>query len=199
MSTPDLRREREQVTRRALEGLFEDQQFHVLVVGGALGESWDKRLAEVIFRANFDTAAAFGERVARQFGAEFVPALMSAWMLINADMSAGRINDSTRAELGSAGDEDDAREAVFRALVAAANGYAQSMVTRSAAFGAHDAAESAGAKTKTWVSSGSPRHAAMNGQTVLLSQNFSNGLAWPGDPAGGAEEVANCRCSVQFD
>jgi hypothetical protein len=39
----------------------------------------------------------------------------------------------------------------------------------------------------------------MNGETVALSEDFSNGLAWPGDPRGGPAEVANCGCSVQFD
>ena len=32
-----------------------------------------------------------------------------------------------------------------------------------------------------------------------FSENFSNGMAWPGDPDGGADEVANCGCSVQFN
>jgi hypothetical protein len=73
-----------------------------------------------------------------------------------------------------------------------------SMVTTAANFGAHDAAYYAGGKTKTWTG-GTTRHAPMNGQTVPLGENFSNGMAWPGDPAGGAAEVANCGCSVTFN
>jgi hypothetical protein len=38
-------------------------------------------------------------------------------------------------------------------------------------------------RTKTWVvtSGAHSRHPEMNGETVPVSENFSNGLAWPGD------------------
>ncbi len=52
--------------------------------------------------------------------------------------------------------------------------------------------------TKTWHTARDPRvrdsHAAQDRQSVGLSELFSNGLAYPGDPAGGASETANCRC-----
>lgn len=37
-------------------------------------------------------------------------------------------------------------------------------------------------------------HAAIDGERVAQGQPFSNGLQYPLDPAGPAEEVANCRC-----
>ncbi len=52
---------------------------------------------------------------------------------------------------------------------------------------------------KTWhVRSSNPRdsHARVNGETVPVDQRFSNGLMWPGDPAGGADEVAGCTCDT---
>ena len=50
------------------------------------------------------------------------------------------------------------------------------------------------------VNSSNPRdeHLAMAGETVGIRERFSNGMRWPGDPAGGAENNANCQCSVEF-
>jgi len=59
----------------------------------------------------------------------------------------------------------------------------------------------ADAVTKTWHTARDPRvrdsHAAQDRQSVGLSELFSNGLAYPGDPAGGAAETANCRCWME--
>ena len=67
-------------------------------------------------------------------------------------------------------------------------------------WGRLEAGRQNGAATKTWVTTSSnPRaeHAAMNGETVGLDEEFSNGLRWPGDSASGdPAEVANCRCEV---
>ena len=42
-------------------------------------------------------------------------------------------------------------------------------------------------------------HAAMDGETVALSENFSNGAAWPGDGSAlGAEDLAGCNCELQI-
>lgn len=39
-------------------------------------------------------------------------------------------------------------------------------------------------------------HAAVDGEIRELDEKFSNGLMFPGDPAGGAAEVVNCRCAL---
>lgn len=39
-------------------------------------------------------------------------------------------------------------------------------------------------------------HAMCDGEIVELDETFSNGLEYPGDPAGDAEEVINCRCAL---
>jgi hypothetical protein len=38
----------------------------------------------------------------------------------------------------------------------------------------------------------------MDGETVGINDVFSNGMNGPGDPAGGAEQVAGCNCSLSF-
>jgi hypothetical protein len=68
-------------------------------------------------------------------------------------------------------------------------------------FGAKEGARTAGAGMKMWqTNSSNPRasHSAMGGETVPIGERFSNGMDWPGDPEGGAEEVANCNCSLVF-
>jgi phage portal protein BeeE len=62
----------------------------------------------------------------------------------------------------------------------------------------------AGIKRQEWVSSRDPdvrdshikpaSEGGVDGQTVFIGEPFSNGLLFPQDPAGPAEEVINCRC-----
>lgn len=55
--------------------------------------------------------------------------------------------------------------------------------------------------TKIWHTARDPKvrdsHAAIDRQIVGLNGLFSNGLAYPGDPSGGAAETANCRCWME--
>jgi len=39
-------------------------------------------------------------------------------------------------------------------------------------------------------------HAIMDGEIVGVDERFSNGLMYPGDPVGGPEQTANCRCTT---
>ena len=53
---------------------------------------------------------------------------------------------------------------------------------------------------KTWVvTSTNPRksHAAMNGESVPIEDTFSNHMEWPGDWAGGPDEVCGCQCTIE--
>lgn len=199
-SYPALRAERERATRDALAAAFGDQEFDVMVARRILGSGWDKRLAALIFDANLATATAIADRVAAKLPGDYNPVFMHAWLTRNAELSAASINDSTRSDLKDA-EGEDARAAVFAALVAGqATFYARSMVATVANFSAHDAAIAAGAEAKTWLWSGKgPRHQELGGQTVSVRQAFSNGMRWPGDPSGGAGNVANCACTVAFD
>ena|GEM_PF-995809 len=51
---------------------------------------------------------------------------------------------------------------------------------------------------KGWASARDDRvrasHALLHGEFVPIDEAFSNGLMYPGDPDGPAEEVVNCRC-----
>lgn len=52
-----------------------------------------------------------------------------------------------------------------------------------------------------WIATDDDRtrssHRSVNGETVDPGKKFSNGLRYPGDPAGSPEEVYNCRCTMK--
>ena len=71
----------------------------------------------------------------------------------------------------------------------------------AANFGADVAARETGLTLrKEWVAASDARtrdsHALIDGETVGMDDAFSNGLMYPGDPSGDADEVINCRCGV---
>ena len=67
-------------------------------------------------------------------------------------------------------------------------------------FGQFTIYKQAGVAKKEWLATqdGSTResHASMDGKQVGMDDRFPNGLLYPGDSAGGAGEVCNCRCTV---
>lgn len=70
-----------------------------------------------------------------------------------------------------------------------------------AASDAQYAAKEAGADVvKQWDAALDGRtresHARVDGEIRELDEKFSNGLKYPGDSAGGAAEVVNCRCAL---
>lgn len=95
---------------------------------------------------------------------------------------------------------DPARNVFAVAIAARALQIATSRATAVGQFSRHEGASQAGARTKTWVGSGSPasRHADVDGETVAIGDTFSNGAQWPGDPALGVDQTAGCLCSLDF-
>ncbi len=82
------------------------------------------------------------------------------------------------------------------------------VIARTETIGAQNAGEFAAAAAsgvigeKEWLTQGDDRvrdtHAAQDGQRVPLHERFANGLLYPGDQHGPAEEVVNCRCTLLF-
>ncbi|MGP5579753.1 phage portal protein [Glutamicibacter arilaitensis] len=173
-------------------------------------ERWDAELADDLFRVLSDVSGSIGPAMAAELG--FDPGAYDMdrtlkFLRAVAKSRAGAVNAATWTALLApvADDSDDSPSpaAVFadaeesRSITAG-----QAIVTTAAGFAAVEAGRQmmSGRKTfKQWVvTSSNPRseHAAMNGETVPIDQPFSNGMDWPGDPTGGAENVANCRCRV---
>jgi hypothetical protein len=115
------------------------------------------------------------------------------------------VNATTRDQVAIALAGEDARgdlRHVFEiASTARVAEIAVTAVTRTANFGSQEGAKQSGLKDKTWmVNSSNPReaHAALDGETVGIDDVFSNGMRFPGDPVGGADNNAGCQCSLAF-
>lgn len=83
---------------------------------------------------------------------------------------------------------------------------ARTTVIAASNVGTFASAASVGATTKTWLATADartrPAHLAANGQVQQMSEPFQVGgslLQYPGDPAGSAAQVANCRCTLLYD
>jgi len=168
-------------------------------------DRWNTELTTDVFKLSVATSGAFAQYVADQVGAEFDESQTVDYLNENSRIAAENANTVTQAQLDEALKADDPLEAlkhVFEvALAARALEFAQTRTTAMANFGTHEAAKQGGLKTKTWhVNSANPRpsHAALNGATVGIKELFGNGLMWPGDPRGSADENAGCTCSVTF-
>lgn len=76
----------------------------------------------------------------------------------------------------------------------------------AANFGSQEAAKESGLPlTREWISTADERtrqtHADADGQIVGMDTPFDIGgasIMYPGDPAGPAEEVINCRCGIGY-
>ena len=129
-----------------------------------------------------------------------------AWLKAVSERSAASINEATKSQVVAALGAEDPAAAVTSVFDVAegqrAGAVATTAVTMLSAFAAQEAAtQLVGEKaTKTWVTGpkARPSHAAMNGETVALSEDFSNGLPWPG-AAGDSDEVAGCNCSLSIN
>jgi hypothetical protein len=201
---PLLRARRQRETLDALGELLTDQRDDVAArwESGAsvlLTRRWDALLQEVVFDQNKLTASEVAWRVAKAFEAEFDPSVMTGWLEENARVAAERVNQSTRDRMADSKEDDPVGHVFGILLTSGVAMYARSMVTSAANFGAGDAAKASGAALKMWqTNSSNPRssHSAMGGETVPIGEMFSNGMQWPGDSMGGADEVANCQCSM---
>ena len=93
-----------------------------------------------------------------------------------------------------------------------AKGYRSRVIARTETIGAANAGALAGARQsgvvekKVWLAALDHRtrstHVTADGQKVDVDGTFLVGahrMAHPGDPAGGASEVVNCRCTMLFE
>jgi HK97 family phage portal protein len=199
---------------KALGDLFARQRAAAKAAAGtkAAGvfdpEAWDGDLSSILHTLSKATAQAIGVKVAAELGGKYTSDDIASWLESNSQATAKKINKATADEIAAAleaaaEDEDaaDTIDAVFDGTVAArANQISATRVVLVAGLAALVAARLSNAKTKTWVTGGNPRsaHASMNGETVPLGELFSNGMNGPGDYSGGADEVANCNCSLNF-
>ena len=212
---PRLRARYQEQWRRLMKRIFDRQQASVVAkMGGAAipdmavlwdAERWDREVADDFLKLGSMTASAWSQLVAEQMNFTFDDGRMLPWLQENARVGAEYVNATTQRQVAAAVMEEEPKSAVARVFELAvgvrAVEFAISRVTTLANFGTQDAAQASGLRTKTWqVNSGNPRpsHAALNGVSVGIRETFPNGLRWPGDPRGTADDNAGCECSVVF-
>jgi len=207
------RRRYEEKWRKVLERTFRRQRDAIM---GKLGAAttiealwdavrWNRELRDDIHKLNKATAIAWALYVAAEMSLDLDEDVMGGWLQEHSRVQAENINSVTQGQIGVGLAEDDPKSAISAlfeyAIGARALQIAVSGVTSASNFGSQEAARQGGLRTKMWqVNSQNPRdaHIAMDGETVGIRERFSNGMLWPGDPAGGADNNANCMCSVTF-
>lgn len=223
--TPAQVRAAQDEAAKTLERFFKRQRASVLSALGAKAKAegsqwwdskrWDNELADDLTDLAMRVTATIGTAATSALGYDpddYDVDRTRKFLRAVAESRAGAINAKTRAAIAAAladsdSDEGDGGEAMTPAKVfdqaTGARGAqaAVTMATTLASFAVTEAASQAspaGAMKMWTVTSSNPRatHAALDGETVPVSQDFSNGMAWPGDPVGGVDEVAGCTCSI---
>lgn len=182
---------------------------------GSLEDAFDMAgdsaaLAAVILPHSYAIAQSGAGRVLDEYNPDrenFSEEVMLPWLQKAAAGTAGLIVTGLFAELAArvVGPDWLAKVKGYLADVVASGPdlWSQTVSTTSSSFGAFDAAKASGLGQKTWIHQGSsdksrPEHMAMDGETVGIQELFSNGLRWPGDPTGSADDNAQCNCIVEF-
>jgi SPP1 gp7 family putative phage head morphogenesis protein len=105
---------------------------------------------------------------------------------------SGESNPKLRDRIKDVYSEASTSRASLIARTETHNAYAQ---------GNYQTYKKAGATKKQWLSAQDGRvrdsHADMDGEITAMDGSFSNGLEYPGDPAGDPAEVCNCRCTFE--
>lgn len=219
VSDPKLRSKYETKWQELLISTFERQKTTVLAKLGAQKarvksddinalwnyDRWNEELTQDFTTLSWETVKAWAEKAAAIMGSEVNYELMKYYIENNARIAAEYLNDSTVDQLEEALNDEDQVSAVEEIFLLAAGvraiAFAIGRVTGLSNFGTYSASRQGGKTKKTWlVTSKNPRdsHKSINGETVGIRERFSNGLRWPGDYRGGAEENANCQCEMEY-
>lgn len=218
ISTRATDRENE-LMAETLSKFFKRQANAVLPKIGARAENWwnkerwDRELADDLEPVIDDVADAHGQEVAKALGAKYSKEQTRNYLRMLSEGRAAAINEKTREHLQEAMDAEDEdpetentpahameeREGEHSKVLGAS--LALTVAGWAATHEAPQQAEQQGINRrieKTWVTGENPResHAAMDGETVSISEKFSNGAEWPGDDNLGADETCGCNCSV---
>lgn len=173
-------------------------------------ERWDNELSDDLLKLSLSVATAIGVSAMRELGFSADDYDESRTVQFLTDVARKRaeaINATTRDQIedildgtGPEGVTDPAH--VFDiAQESRIKISAVTLVTTLAAFATVEAGKQVPrVATKTWiVTSSNPRatHAYMNGETVGIEDEFSNGAKWPGDSSAlDVDDVAGCLCDV---
>ena len=175
-------------------------------------DRWNEELTKDLTKVSRRISTDLGNKVLDSLGVDQPYDVDATDELLTKVMAtrAESINATTKDQLDAAlEDEADAEDGedftspadVFEEAenVRAPTG-AVSLTTTIAGIAMNEAGKQAapgGGATKTWqVNSAKSRHPEMDGETVPIEENFSNGAAWPGDAVLGPDETSGCMCEL---
>lgn len=171
-------------------------------------DRWVKELADDLFKLSKLAVADMGPKAAKALGfdpdKEWSLEKCIGYLSAVSKSRARMVNDATYRAIKEALDNAGDTATLFSETETdkRAKRSAAMLLGALSSFTANEAIQQArpgkGGK-KTWYTpSPNPRasHRRMNGQSVGTGKLFSNGMQWPHDPAGGADEVAGCTCYV---
>jgi len=169
-------------------------------------DRWDKELAADLLEEAMTVSSGAAAAVLADMGidpSEYSVDRTKAFLAKVTERIAAQVNGTTYEALAAALEEGGTEAAGHVFDVAEESRADTSGLTAAATFvgfglveGPRQARPSA---QKRWqVNSSNPRssHSAMNGETVGIDEEFSNGMPWPGSFTGDPAEVAGCQCSV---
>lgn len=173
-------------------------------------DRWDEELADDLYAVAYRVNRDLGGKQIDQLGLPdpFDPEGNVDYLRAVMATRAASINATTKAQiddaLNRAGEEDapTPKDVFASAQGERATTGAQSLMTTVAGIAIEEAGkqaerQSGGEATKTWVvTSSNSRHPEMDGETVPMHENFSNGAAWPGDAVLGPDETSGCTCEL---
>lgn len=202
-------KEEDEKIAEVLKKFFERQKKSVLPKMGAKAASWwdkkrwDKELADDLEPELDEISDFHGESTAKLLGYGYNADRTRKYIRTLAEARAEIINESTYSKLKDAEEPGGAFDK--RALVDAVV-IGGTLALTCAAFGTRESVQQAQDNGfdrqvyKRWVTGDNPRpaHAAMNGEEVPIDEPFSNGLNWPGDDMGPADETCGCNCSTEI-
>ncbi len=168
------------------------------------GTHWDGKLATLLYSAGVNLANETGKIAATQIRGVYSEEQTLNYLAETARVSARNINKTTIAQLAGLEDPEDVIHIFDVAKGSRSTRLGLSTATGIINFARQEAAKQSQVadgreRTKTWiVTSQNSRHPEMDGETVAMSEDFSNGLAWPGASDGETDEIAGCQCLLDM-
>lgn len=183
------------------DALFNDEKlYHILrtYLGQSIGIGYDTMGVPAVNLDDPGVSAYLGDRVQYMKGINdnAKATLKEKLGEVLQDALENKLTEEQRTEAVRAAIKES-----FSGLKNHARTIARTEVHGAFAEGRWEACQEIDPKEIEWVSSRDPfvrdSHQNLDGQRVPFKTPFRNGCKYPLDPAGGASEVCNCRCTFQ--
>ena len=212
-------KEEDEKIAAAISKFIKHQANSVLPKIGAKAEwwdadRWDAELADDLEPLIDEVADAHGKGAAGQIGTEYSTDVTRNYLKALTEGRAKAINAATYKKLLQAIEDAEAEEEEAKTPAEVfekredvdSQTLGRSLATAVASWAVIEAVHQAKRNgyrkkvEKVWVTGDNPRpsHQMMDGETVPVDKNFSNGAYWPGDDNLDPDESCGCNCSTEI-